>query len=63
MGRADGEPIIAGVGAVEVVTRVADAIMANVGRAIVNKDEEIRFCLFDDAALEVFVNSADELLK
>ena len=45
MGRADGEPIIAGVGAVEVVTRVADAVMANVSRAIVNKDEEIRFCL------------------
>src|SRR5882672_2092918 len=45
MGRADGEPIIAGVGAVEVVTRVADAVMANVGRAIVNKDDEIRFCL------------------
>ena len=32
-------------GAVEVVTRVADAVMTNVGRAIVNKDEEIRFCL------------------
>src|SRR3977135_2502188 len=45
MGRADGEPIIAGVGAVEIVTRVADAVMANVGRAIVNKEEEIRFCL------------------
>src|SRR3979490_922264 len=45
MGRADGEPIIAGVGGVEVVTRVADAVMANVSRAIVNKEEEIRFCL------------------
>src|SRR3981189_243249 len=45
MGRADGESIIAGVGAVEVVTRVADAVMANVSRAIVNKEEEIRFCL------------------
>src|SRR6266550_790871 len=45
IGRAEGEPIIAGVGGVEVVTRVADAVMANVSRAIVNKDEEIRFCL------------------
>lgn len=25
--------------------------------------EEIRFCLFDDASLKVFINSADELLK
>src|SRR4030088_2539581 len=45
MGRADGEPIIAGVGGVEVVTRVADAVMANVSRAIVNKEEEVRLCL------------------
>src|SRR5438132_12740112 len=29
----------------EVVTRVADAVLANVGRAIVNKEEEIRLCL------------------
>src|ERR1700682_6425898 len=45
MGPDHDKPIIAAVGAVEVVTRVADAVMANVGRAIVNKDEEIRFCL------------------
>src|SRR6266699_2946693 len=45
MGRAEGEPIIAGVGGVEVVTRVADAVMANVSRAIVNKEEEVRLCL------------------
>src|SRR5437868_8118248 len=29
----------------EVVTRVADAVLANVGRAIVNKEDEIRLCL------------------
>src|SRR6476620_10619504 len=29
----------------DVVTRVADAVMSNVGRAIVNKEEEVRFCL------------------
>ena len=29
----------------EVVTRVADAFMANVGRAIVNKEDEVRLCL------------------
>src|SRR3981189_3681148 len=45
MGRADGESIIAGVGAVEVVPRVADVVKTNVSRAIVNKDEEIRLCL------------------
>src|SRR4030088_1052449 len=45
MGRDQDEPIIAGVGASEVVTRVADAFMANVSRAIVNKEDEIRLCL------------------
>src|SRR6195256_1277448 len=45
MGRAQDEPIIAGVGAAEVVTRVSDAFMANVSRAIVNKEDEIRLCL------------------
>jgi len=29
----------------DVVTRVAEAFMANVGRAIVNKEEEVRLCL------------------
>src|SRR5260370_949334 len=29
----------------DVVTRVADAFMANVGRAIVNKEDEVRLCL------------------
>src|SRR5881227_2986640 len=29
----------------EVVTRVADAVLANVGRAIVNKEDEVRLCL------------------
>src|SRR6202158_3309967 len=29
----------------DVATRVADAVMSNVGRAIVNKEEEVRFCL------------------
>src|SRR5437879_12486605 len=45
MGDHNGEPIIAGVGAAEIVTRVADAFLANVSRAIVNKDEEVRQCL------------------
>src|SRR6202162_4821764 len=45
MGRSHDEPIIAGAGAAEVVTRVADAFMANVSRAIVNKEDEIRLCL------------------
>src|SRR5258708_14685076 len=45
MGRSMDEPIIAGVGAAEVVARVADAFMANVSRAIVNKEDEIRLCL------------------
>src|ERR1700682_408812 len=45
MGRAHDESIIAGVGAAEVVARVADAFIANVSRAIVNKEEEIRLCL------------------
>jgi MoxR-like ATPase len=31
--------------ATDIVMRVSDAFMANVGRAIVNKEEEIRFCL------------------
>src|SRR5262252_347636 len=29
----------------DIVTRVADVVMANVGRAIVNKEDEIRLCL------------------
>src|SRR5437867_13144873 len=29
----------------DVVTRVSDAVMSNVGRAIVNKEDEIRLCL------------------
>src|SRR5262252_964756 len=29
----------------DIVTRVADAVMANVGRAIVNKEDEVRLCL------------------
>src|SRR5437879_8848891 len=29
----------------DVVTRVSDAVMSNVGRAIVNKEEEVRLCL------------------
>ena len=29
----------------DVVTRVAEAFMANVGRAIVNKEDEVRLCL------------------
>src|SRR5260370_74462 len=45
MGRPGDEPIIAGVGAAEVVARVADAFIANVSRAIVNKEDEIRLCL------------------
>jgi MoxR-like ATPase len=45
MERRHGEPIIAGMEASEVVHRVADAFMANVARAIVNKEEEIRLCL------------------
>src|SRR5215475_3786663 len=45
MGPDEGEPIIAGVGATEVVTRVADSFLENVSRAIVNKDDEIRLCL------------------
>jgi MoxR-like ATPase len=45
MGQPHDKPIIAGVGAAEVVTRVADAFMANVSRAIVNKEDEIRLCL------------------
>src|SRR6202162_4674578 len=45
MGPARDEPIIAGVGAAEVVTRVAGAVMSNVGRAIVNKEDEVRLCL------------------
>src|SRR3982074_1541051 len=45
MGPPHDEPIIAGVGAAEVVTRVADAFMATVSRAIVNKEAEVRLCL------------------
>src|SRR5258708_30465036 len=46
MGLRDGETIIArGVGATELVTRVADAFLQNVARAIVHKDEEVRLCL------------------
>ncbi len=45
MGRRGDKPIIAGVGAAEVVARVADAFIANVSRAIVNKEDEIRLCL------------------
>ena len=45
MERRQGEPIIAGMEASEAVHRVADAFMANVARAIVNKEEEIRLCL------------------
>ncbi|HET7466758.1 MAG TPA: MoxR family ATPase [Candidatus Dormibacteraeota bacterium] len=29
----------------DIVTRVSDAVMANVGRAIVNKEDEVRLCL------------------
>src|SRR6266700_465334 len=46
MGEENGQPIIAKeVGSAEVVTRVADAFMSNVGRAIINKNDEIRQCL------------------
>src|SRR5260221_13816771 len=45
MGPTHDESIIAGVGSAEVVTRVADAFMANVSRAIINKEDEIRLCL------------------
>jgi MoxR-like ATPase len=45
MERRHGEPIIAGMEASNVVQRVADAFMANVARAIVSKEEEIRLCL------------------
>jgi MoxR-like ATPase len=31
--------------ATDVVTRVAEAVMSNVGRAIVNKEEQVSFCL------------------
>ena len=45
MGGEKVEPIIASVGAADAVTRVADSFLSNVGRAIVNKDDEIRLCL------------------
>jgi len=45
MGPPPDESIIAGMGGTEVVTRVASAVMSNVGRAIVSKEEEVRFCL------------------
>src|SRR5256884_5404853 len=45
MGHQNGEPIIAGMGAAEVVTRVAESFMSNVSRAIINKEDEIRLCL------------------
>src|SRR5205814_7118123 len=41
----DGKSIIAGVGAAETVGRVAESFMANVSRAIVNKEDEIKLCL------------------
>jgi MoxR-like ATPase len=31
--------------ATDIVTRVSDAVMSNVGRAIVNKEDEVRLCL------------------
>src|SRR3989475_10860195 len=46
MGLQDGPPIIPrGMGDPVSVGRVADALMANVSRAIVNKEDEIRLCL------------------
>src|SRR4030088_3156860 len=45
MGPARDEPIIAGMGGAEVVTHLAGAVMAHVGRAIVNKEDEVRLCL------------------
>ena len=45
MGHQNGEPIIAGMGSAEVVTRVADSFLSNVSRAIINKEDEIRLCL------------------
>src|SRR5512135_2010472 len=45
MDPSDGPPIIAAVGAADAINRVSDAFMANVSRAIVNKEEEIRLCL------------------
>src|SRR5438874_3682912 len=45
MGHQKGEPIIAGMGSAEVVTRVADSFLSNVSRAIINKEDEIRLCL------------------
>src|SRR6266513_519814 len=42
----DGHPIIPrGMGAAETVGRVAESFMANVSRAIVNKEDEIKLCL------------------
>src|SRR6266403_2487897 len=34
-----------GLMAPDIVTRVSDAVMSNVGRAIVNKEDEVRLCL------------------
>src|SRR5256712_9784262 len=45
MGHQNSEPIIARMGAAEVVTRVAESFMSNVSRAIINKEDEIRLCL------------------
>src|SRR5437899_8894244 len=45
MGHQNGEAISAGMGASEVVTRVAESFMSNVSRAIINKEDEIRLCL------------------
>src|SRR5213594_1130767 len=46
MGLQDGAPIIPrGMGAAEIVNRVADSFMENVSRAIVNKEEEVKLCL------------------
>src|SRR6266705_1067076 len=40
--RGHGEELVV---ATDVVTRVAEAVMSNVGRAIVNKEDEVRYCL------------------
>src|SRR6266480_351949 len=41
----DSKSIIAGVGGSEAVGRVADTVLANVARAIVHKEDEVRLCL------------------
>src|SRR4030088_488530 len=45
MGPARDEPIIAGLGGAEVGKIVAGAVIANVGRAVVNREDEVRLCL------------------